>query len=118
LKPLGRLVLNYTTGQTLLCVVASCVIIILKVSGKRIPHSAQGKSANLYVLYIIYISNGNNDAMTQSNRDGVFLRVIIRVIYFFLSVTTRSETHLRHHSQSSRLPHSCFQNQEVFHALS
>ena len=89
-------------------VIASCVIIILKVSGKRIPHSAQGKSTGLYVLYIIYISNGNNDAMTQSNRDGGFLRVIIRVIYFFLSVTTRSANHPRHFSHNSQLSYSGF----------
>ena len=85
-------------------VIASCVIIILKVSGKRIPHSAQGKSADLYVLYIIYISNGNNDAMTQSNRDGGFLRVIIRVILFFLPLTTRAATHPRHFSHASHVP--------------
>jgi hypothetical protein len=84
-------------------VIASCVIIILKVSGKRIPHSAQGKSADLYVLYIIYISNGNNDAMTQRNRDGGLLRVIIRVIYFFLPLTTRSEIHSRHFSHASHV---------------
>ena len=87
-------------------VIASCVIIILKVSGKRIPHSAQGKSTGLYVLYIIYISNGNNDAMTQSNRGGGFLRVIIRAICFFLPVTTRSETHPRHSSHTSQLSHN------------
>ena len=108
LKPSGRLVLNYTIRQTLLCVVASCVIIILKVSGKRIPPSAQGKSADSYVLYIIYIYNGNNDAMTQSNGDGGFLRVIIRVIFLFLPLTTRSATHPRHSSRTSHLPHSDF----------
>ena len=82
-------------------VIASCVIIILKVSGKRIPHSGQGKSPCLYVLYIIYISNGNNDAMTQSNRDGGFLRVIIRVVSASYSIMTHgAQPCLRHHSHT------------------
>jgi len=56
----------------------------------------------------IYIYNGNNDAMTQSNGDGGFLRVIIRVIFLFLPLTTRSANHPRHFSRTSHLPHSDF----------
>ncbi len=67
---------------------ASCDIIFKKVSGRCIQPPKRGKSADLYVLYIIYISNVNNDAMTQSNRDGGFLRVIIRVISFFIPMMT------------------------------
>ncbi len=77
---------------------ASCDIIFKKVSGRRIQPPKRSKSADLYVLYIIYISNGNNDAMTQSNRDGGFLRVIIRVIAFFIPMMTRfSTTSPRHY---------------------
>jgi hypothetical protein len=80
---------------------ASCDIIFKKVSGRRIQPPKRGKSADLYVLYIIYISNGNNDAMTQSNRDGGFLRVIIRVIAFSIPRMTRFSTTLPRHYPSA-----------------
>lgn len=76
---------------------ASCDIMFEKVSGRRIQPPKRGKSTDLYVLYIIYISNGNNDAMTQSNRDRGFLRVIIRVIAFSIPRMTRLLTILPRH---------------------
>jgi hypothetical protein len=79
---------------------ASFVIMFEKVSGRRIQPPKRGKSADLYVLYIIYISNGNNDAMTQSNRDGGFLCVIIRVITFFIPMMTHFSPILPRHYPS------------------
>jgi hypothetical protein len=43
-------------------VIASCVIIILKVSGRRVSRSTRENHPVFYTLYILYIYNSNNDA--------------------------------------------------------
>jgi hypothetical protein len=96
---------------------ASCDIMFEKVSGRRIQPPKRSKSADLYVLYIIYISNGNNDAMTQSNRDGGFLRVIIRVIDFFLPITTRFENPPRHYPHTIERASNLCPTRADIHAL-
>ena len=62
---------------------ASFVIRFEKVSQSTISPRVARKSGIYPLLYIIYIFNGNNDAMTQSPVCRGFKRVIIRVIIDF-----------------------------------
>ena len=62
---------------------ASFVIRFEKVSQSTFSPRVARKSGIYPLLYIIYIFNGNNDAMTQSPVCRGFLRVIIRVIVNF-----------------------------------